>query len=58
MELQARWESQLLTLAGKVSHPSTRPFYSYWGRTVGNVVEEAGVGEQEEHLEHWRGAGS
>jgi len=30
MEMQARWENQLLALAGNVSHPSTRPFFSYW----------------------------
>jgi phytoene synthase len=30
MQMQASWESQLLTLAGKVPHPSTRPHYSYW----------------------------
>jgi len=30
MEMQARWENQLLALAGTVPHPSTRPFFSYW----------------------------
>lgn len=30
MEMQARWENQLLALAGNVPHPSTRPFFSYW----------------------------
>jgi phytoene synthase len=30
MEMDARWENQLLALAGKVPHPSTRPFFSYW----------------------------
>jgi len=30
MEMQARWENQLLDLAGNVPHPSTRPFFSYW----------------------------
>ena len=30
MEMQASWESQLMSLAGKVPHPSTRPHYSYW----------------------------
>jgi len=30
MEIQARWENQLLALAGHVPHPSTRPFFSYW----------------------------
>jgi phytoene synthase len=30
MEMQARWENQLLALAGSVPHPSTRPFFSYW----------------------------
>lgn len=30
MEIQARWENQLLALAGNVPHPSTRPFFSYW----------------------------
>src|SRR5512141_1570062 len=32
MEMQARWENQLLALAGNVPHPSTRPFFSYWAR--------------------------
>jgi 15-cis-phytoene synthase len=35
MEMQARWENQLLALAGHVPHPSTRPFFSYW---AGDVV--------------------
>ncbi len=30
MEMEARWENQLLALAGNVPHPSTRPFFSYW----------------------------
>ena len=30
MQVQANWENQLLALAGQVSHPSTRPFFSYW----------------------------
>ena len=30
MQMQARWENQLLALAGNVPHPSTRPFFSYW----------------------------
>ena len=30
MQVQANWENQLLALAGKVSHPGTRPFFSYW----------------------------
>ncbi len=30
MEMQARWENQLLALAGNVPHPSTRPLFSYW----------------------------
>ena len=30
MEMQASWESQLISLAGKIPHPSTRPHYSYW----------------------------
>jgi len=30
MEMQANWENQLIALAGKVPHPSTRPFFSYW----------------------------
>ena len=30
MEMHARWENQLLALAGNVPHPSTRPFFSYW----------------------------
>jgi len=35
MEMHARWENQLLALAGNVPHPSTRPFFSYW---AGDVV--------------------
>ena len=34
MEMQARWENQLLALAGNVPHPSTRPFFSYWAGDV------------------------
>jgi phytoene synthase len=30
MEMQASWERHLLNLAGKVTHPATRPHYSYW----------------------------
>src|SRR4026208_440813 len=30
MQVQANWENQLLALAGHVSDPSTRPFFSYW----------------------------
>ena len=30
MQVQVSWESQLLALAGKVPHPSTRPLFSYW----------------------------
>ena len=30
MQAQAKWENQLLDLAGKIPHPSTRPFFSYW----------------------------
>ena len=30
MEMLASWEHQLLNLAGKVSHPASRPHYSYW----------------------------
>ena len=30
MQVQANWENQLLALAGQVSHPPTRPFFSYW----------------------------
>jgi phytoene synthase len=30
MQVQANWENQLLALAGNVSHPHTRPFFSYW----------------------------
>ncbi len=28
--MQAQWEHQLISLAGQVPHPSTRPFFSYW----------------------------
>jgi phytoene synthase len=30
MQVQANWENQLLALAGHVSDPATRPFFSYW----------------------------
>lgn len=30
MQAQVNWENQLLDLAGKVPHPSTHPFFSYW----------------------------
>lgn len=30
MQVQANWENQLLALAGNISHPHTRPFFSYW----------------------------
>jgi len=30
MQVQANWENQLLSLAGNVPHPRTRPFFSYW----------------------------
>ncbi|MCX6068995.1 MAG: squalene/phytoene synthase family protein [Chloroflexi bacterium] len=28
--IQARWENRLINMAGKVTHPSTRPVFSYW----------------------------
>ena len=28
--MQAQWEHQLISLAGQVPHPSTKPFFSYW----------------------------
>lgn len=34
MEMQANWENRLLHLAGKVTHPSRRPHYSYWAGDV------------------------
>lgn len=34
MQAQARWENQLLALAGNAPHPSTRPFFSYWAGDV------------------------
>jgi phytoene synthase len=34
MQMHARWENQLLALAGNVPHPSTRPFFSYWAGDV------------------------
>jgi phytoene synthase len=34
MQAQANWENQLLALAGHVSDPSTRPFFSYWAGDV------------------------
>lgn len=30
MHMQVSWENQLLALAGKAPHPSTRPLFSYW----------------------------
>jgi phytoene synthase len=30
MQAHANWENQLLSLAGNLPHPSTRPFFSYW----------------------------
>lgn len=30
MQINANWESQLLSLAGNIPHPSTSPFFSYW----------------------------
>ena len=34
MQVHANWENQLLALAGNVSHPQTRPFFSYWAGDV------------------------
>jgi phytoene synthase len=28
--IQAHWENRLINMAGKVTHPSTRPVFSYW----------------------------
>jgi phytoene synthase len=30
MQVQANWENQLIALAGQISHPHNRPFFSYW----------------------------
>jgi len=30
MQAHANWEHQLLSLAGHIPHPTTRPFFSYW----------------------------
>ncbi len=30
MQAQAKWETQLLDLAGHIPHPHSRPFFSYW----------------------------
>ena len=30
MQAQAKWETQLLDLAGHIPHPQLRPFFSYW----------------------------
>ncbi|MCK6583059.1 MAG: phytoene/squalene synthase family protein [Anaerolineales bacterium] len=30
MQANANWENLLLSLAGHIPHPSTRPFFSYW----------------------------
>jgi len=30
VQVQANWENQLIALAGTVSHPRARPFFSYW----------------------------
>ena len=45
MEAQANWESQLLSLAGQISHPSTRPFFSYWAgdASLKNAYKQAEV---------------
>jgi len=32
--MQAQWERQLINLAGVESHPTTRPFFSYWAGDV------------------------
>jgi phytoene synthase len=34
MHVQANWENQLLTLAGNIQHPHTRPFFSYWAGDI------------------------
>jgi phytoene synthase len=28
--IQAHWENRLINMAGKITHPSTRPVFSYW----------------------------
>lgn len=32
--MQARWETKLISLAGNIPHPSTRPVFSYWAGDV------------------------
>ncbi|HSG43130.1 MAG TPA: squalene/phytoene synthase family protein [Anaerolineales bacterium] len=44
MQAHAKWENQLLALAGNIPHPSTRPFFSYW---AGDVA----LGEAYRHAE-------
>jgi phytoene synthase len=43
MQAHANWESQLLSLAGHIPHPSTRPFFSYWAgdASLRNAYKEA-----------------
>ncbi len=45
MQVQAKWENQLLALAGHVPHPSTHPFFSYWAgdATLRTAYKEADV---------------
>jgi len=45
MEVHANWESQLLSLAGQIPHPSTRPFFSYWAgdAALKNAYKQAEV---------------
>lgn len=45
MHAHANWESQLLSLAGHIPHPTARPFFSYWAgdASLRNAYKEAEV---------------
>ena len=45
MQAHANWENQLLSLAGHIPHPSTRPFFSYWAgdAALRNAYKQAEV---------------
>lgn len=42
MQVQAKWESRLLAMAGNVPHPRSRPFFSYWAgdAALGRAYQE------------------
>lgn len=45
MQAHANWEHHLLSLAGHIPHPSTRPFFSYWAgdAALRNAYKQAEV---------------